>query len=445
MIEHLGYVNDPQASIFPRMKEDDFILSLYWDLEENWLESKQSIQIWALVIKNQQSFECVISDQLKLMEEVIQLEELKEVDHFLNQNKLSRLNLSQPLALEPVFIPKPWGQEIWYTGIEERGVCTIQGVPLPWLISLAPELITGQSGDITEQTPILLKTLDPNPDEIGGDLYFEMHEHKQEVYVVTHIDQHAWPDGQGAIKLGFDPEKVSTFKSKDEFLAAYQKAVKQYQQIRDKIDERLDRLKSENNLSLTEPVPTRLMKQWLKLLPAQLSQQEIERRKEMDSFVYLKSLNLGDVVCVPTHLPHSLQHGVRVIEFQSPHYERYILSFAQKVLTQNHWDTESALKKVELLPEESPITLVENENGCLIEEIVSFDTFKVWRVSLEANASFTLDLKTYVLISGVLGEPTLASKKLLPEQAQYVSALTPDLKVENLEKETATFLVAIPS
>ena len=38
--------------------------------------------------------------------------------------------LQAPMPLSPVFIPKPWGREIWYSGIEERGVSTVHNVPI---------------------------------------------------------------------------------------------------------------------------------------------------------------------------------------------------------------------------------------------------------------------------------------------------------------------------
>ena len=42
----------------------------------------------------------------------------------------------QPLGLAPVHIAKPWGQEIWFSGVEERGVCAFGDatarVSIPW-------------------------------------------------------------------------------------------------------------------------------------------------------------------------------------------------------------------------------------------------------------------------------------------------------------------------
>ena len=70
----------------------------------------------------------------------------------------------------------------------------------------------------------------------------------------------------------------------------------------------------------------------------------------MDGFTSIKELRLGDVIKVPTWTPHSPQHGIRVIEFQTPTYERYIISFEQRVLTQEHWDSEHAIAHMTLDP-----------------------------------------------------------------------------------------------
>jgi len=131
---------------------------------------------------------------------------------------LSTLNSTALIAdpgravkLEPVHIAKPWGQEIWYTGMEERGESRVhvgqQQVPISQYLNA----VQGHT-DV-----LLLKVLDPAPQQVTGDLYFEVHEHKQEVYVVTHIDETAWPDGRGGIRFGMNQQLRQTFASDDEF------------------------------------------------------------------------------------------------------------------------------------------------------------------------------------------------------------------------------------
>src|SRR5690625_7657891 len=54
----------------------------------------------------------------------------------------------------------------------------------------------------------------PLPVEVVGDLYFELHEEKREVYVVTSIDPQAWPEGIGAIRYGRSEEHTSELQSR---------------------------------------------------------------------------------------------------------------------------------------------------------------------------------------------------------------------------------------
>jgi hypothetical protein len=155
------------------------------------------------------------------------------------------------------------------------------------------------------------------------------------------------------------------------------------------------------------------------------------------------------VVVVPTWLPHSLQHGVRVIEFQTPTYERYIISFAQKVLTQDHWDTEAAVRRMRL-DAPPPPTFAEVADG--VETIVSFDDFRVWRVTLPGGAELPLPTHpSYALCMGVRGQVGLDTLRLGPEQAAFVprTALTSErgrhrVTLRNATAEPAVVLIAAP-
>ena len=98
------------------------------------------------------------------------------------------INLEVPVMLAPVYIEKPWGQEIWHTGGDSSVmVDNNQSIPISLFLSLAPEQLT------SSKLPVLLKVLDPKPVKSLGNLYLEVHEEKEEVYVVTHIDSGAWP------------------------------------------------------------------------------------------------------------------------------------------------------------------------------------------------------------------------------------------------------------
>ena len=330
------------------------------------------------------------------------------------------IRLDAPLALETVRIDKPWGAEVWYTGIETRGVCSVQGTPLPWLIELGGKLVLG--GD--EKAPVLLKILDPLPDDVYGDLYFEMHEEKIEVYIVTEIDKRAWPDGQGAIRFGFSEERLGEFESRDAFTSAYAESVSAYRQVRNEIDAKFDEFRAAENLTVSDVVRPEKLEAWKARIDPAVIEQERELRTAMNSFTAMQPLQVGDVVRVPPFTPHSLQHGVRVIEFQTPHYERYILSFAQKVLTQDHWDTDEAIGQINWDARfDKSLATIASGNGYTAQMAADFSAFEVHRISIDAGKQFDLPSNdSYTLAISIIGQPRVAGMTLAPEQAALLPA-----------------------
>lgn len=121
------------------------------------------------------------------------------------------VNPEQSLRLEVLNIPKPWGHEGWYTGVEKRGVVKVTDeygkTELPYALNIFKKQVLADH----PESLILLKTLNPVSEDVIGDLYYEMHEKKWEVYVVTEIDQTAWPSGTGIIKAGLHPEKIKDY------------------------------------------------------------------------------------------------------------------------------------------------------------------------------------------------------------------------------------------
>lgn len=358
---------------------------------------------------------------------------------------LAHVRLDLPLLLEPIYIPKPWGQEIWYTGIEARGQAAVKGergsLPLPWVL----EFLRPQLGLAATDNLILLKILDPLAEAPYGDLYFELHEQKQEVYVVTHVDVTAWPGGKGAIQLGFNPAARANYATTDDFKAGYLHAVREYEQTRRAIDDLLDRKKQELGIALSEPVAFTQVKLWLKELSQHpdnkaLIEREQELKQAMDRFIALHPLEVGDVVAVPRLVPHALQHGVRVVEFQTPVYERRILSFGQKVLTQNHWDTEVALQLVDMDAEPfiPPVQLAHTDSA-QIQRIVNFDDFEVQRIVLKGDCQLSVPCYGLLMVlegSVCIDDTLIASGNvaLLPAQ------VTPQV----LYSSSAVLLWAIP-
>ncbi len=356
------------------------------------------------------------------------------------------INLSSALSLVPVEVAKPWGREIWYTGIEERGQSLVtdgvHAVPLPWLLALgSTELL-----DTGSREPCLLKILDPLPEPVYGDLYFELHREKREVYVVTHVSPDAWPEGRGAIRFGFDTAVRRRYASDAAFRTAFREAVGRYEQIRREIDARLDDFRREEGIELNSPVPAATTKRWAARLPATLRREEEAARATMDGFTRLLPLKVGDVVKVPTLTPHALQHGVRTVEFQTPVYERKILSFAQKVLTQSHWDTDEAVALMEVETREpEPLVTVEKASDYLLEQVVCFDDFEVQRLTLEPGCRFAVPHRdTYKVIMTVTGSVACGGCRFGPEQAFLLPRCAGDGAVAALGDKPAVLLIARP-
>jgi hypothetical protein len=412
-----------------------------------WLHGAPSLDLAVVFNVSEDAVSTIIVPK-SLLDEVIAAssEIVAATDFFAQlilQSNAAVIFPNAPQQLQPVFIPKPWGQEIWYSGIEARGVAGITDgsgvIPLPWLLAAFPELYGSA-------LPILLKILDPHADELLGDLYFELHQEKREVYVVTAIDEQAWPDGKGAIRFGFNQTVRQQYANDKAFSQAFLHAVQTYQVLRREIDTQLDALRAATGFAANDVVTPPQLHQWLALISDDLRQQEHDARLFMYSFTQLKTLAIGDIVKVPTLLPHSLQHGVRTIEFQTPVYERMIISFTQKVLTQNHWDTEQALPLMTLAEPEAIASLtLASGDGWQIEQVVDFADFLVERWLLEPGASVNLpSVEYYQILMLVSGSITLDRVQIENEQAVLLPAGLPSRVLVNNSTKPWIFLLAKP-
>lgn len=332
----------------------------------------------------------------------------------------------EPLQLEPVCIPKPWGEEVWFTGIEQRGVSRVrpqygQSVPLPWLLAAAPGYCLGEQAG---QPPVLLKILAPWPEAGLGELYLELHEEKREVYIITGVDEIAWPDGVGAIRFGIDPDKRRAFADDDALRQAFVAAAARYEDHRREVDAWLDQRRREAGLAEADPAPLDWSRAQQACMPSGWQTREADLRQTLNAFIRLLPLRVGDVLAVPTHLPHSLQHGVRAVEFQTPVYERKILAFNQKVLTQAHWDSAegAALMRLDApLPEPLPL-LPEPAVGARREQVVRFAGFGVDRLSLQTGSRLEKPAGQYRLLMGLSGRLQVEQQALQAEQAWFLPA-----------------------
>lgn len=380
-----------QAAVAPAR---DALLVVEFELDQYWLEGAAPLSLTALYCVNGGGLRVAVTDQPLSVGKVGAVEQFQA---WVDEYGLACATVDTPLELLPLYVLKPWGQEIWYTGVEQRGVCRFGSIgnstPVPWLQAVLPDAAAGPAG----LPLLLLKILDPVPQPVTGDLYFELHERKREVYVVTQVDKRAWPDGVGYIRYGFEADQIQRDDSHESFRARYLAAVRAYESVRRELDEQPD-----------GELPG----------PAQLAL-ERQLREDMNSFTHLHPLRVGDVVVVPRLLPHALQHGVRTVEFQTPVYERKILSFAQKVVTQDHWDTASAVDQMVLSEDAGQsFEVLERGGRRLIERIVDFPDFEVWRIRLEAGSTFAPDaMKDYGVLMIIDGEMALAGLTYEAEQA----------------------------
>lgn len=409
MIRSLGKLDNPASAL---AEAKDGAVSFSFEHTQYYLDDEPTLLLHAITWQHlSHQFIAITTDEDDFDDALERA--IDDQDARAAARVLDVIDITMPLPLETVTIAKPWGAEIWYTGIEKRGVCTVQHTPLPWLIDAMGASSLGEA-----RAPLLLKILDPLPDAVYGDLYFEMHDKKTEVYVVTNIDKNAWPEGTGAIRFGFDVGD-----DRAAFEAAYLATAEEYQSVRRQIDKHFDDAREAAGIALAEVVLPAQVEAWKANVPSALDEREQALREKLDGFSVLQPIGVGDVVQVPPFTPHSLQHGVRVVEFQTPHYERYILSFAQKVLTQDHWDTREALARVNWDASFEPdIQMVDESADCLVERVADFEDFEVLRVRLQADAQFELALPTYAIVMTVSGGCEVSAIMLEAEQACLLPA-----------------------
>lgn len=311
------------------------------------------------------------------------------------------ISTAEPLRLQALYVDKPWGREGWYTGIEDRGVCKVGsnhvGTELPYALGMFPLPLMGEG----EPDLILLKTLEPRPEPVLGDLYLEVHEKKWETYLVLDVDRRAWPDGVGHLRAGLDEKTLNRYRKKyggrknggkaeEELVGELREKINAYEEVRREIDSRLDKALKARGLPLDQPAAEEVMDEVAAALPAKLKKSESKLRAEAEAFIGIYPLRKGDVACLPPGVLHSLQHGVKVVEFQTPTYERLIAMFAQKVMTQNHWDTKKALEQMRKEAYNPPATmaLLSDQRGVRMDRVVDFPQFHVVRTRLSPGKEF---------------------------------------------------------
>lgn len=442
---------------------ESFFLFLNRQREESW-QNPPVQQHYQELVSFQQNLHfckgCVWKKNIRTDSEIahiLKTEVARPLEILATQQEAAVLSSHQAFSLKTVCIPKPWGFEEWYTGVEKRGIVEIRtaegATELPYALALFRQAYLKNH---PEQL-ILLKTLNPVAEEVLGDLYLEMHEQKWEVYIVIEIDHQAWPSGEGIIKAGLHAEKVREYQKRHgeqwakPYLQDFENQILAYQKIRRTIDQQLDKMRKTQAIALNTPLSPEQTQTFLETIPREQQKEEKRLRDQLYRFVGDLKVSVGDIIAFPTHQMHSLQHGIRVIEFQTPHYERLIVMFGQKVLTQDHWDTTQALAVMK--PEvyfPPQLEELEKTKTRKVERFVEFPDFSADRITIAAQSEYSDQTgEGYHLLIGVTGEGTLHSSAietplLQPKEGWFLPASLDTYTIRNTCQAPLVYLRATP-
>ena len=109
-------------------------LAVEFELRAYWLEHSPSVALIALYLQTSAGLQLAVTDRQLTVTEASAPAQFAA---WAEQGNCAIVDIGSALPLAPVYIPKPWGQEIWFSGIERRGlsgVSSATGVtPIPWL------------------------------------------------------------------------------------------------------------------------------------------------------------------------------------------------------------------------------------------------------------------------------------------------------------------------
>ena len=373
----------------------------------------------------------------KLTEQLLSASGEMAIEKILQKENLAYIHSNSLITLYPHLEHKPWGKEIWFTGIEERGQAKIESYFKKKKMNLTDFLYLYSNHCCNGQNQlVLLKILESIPERIFGDLYLELHEKKQETYIITDVNSQIHKMKTAQMKYGLNLDKRKTFKKLKFFKQSFFRAVMKYKKIRDFIDKQ----------AYPQKANIKQYKKNLKQISPECKKKELELRDEMNSYIGSYPVKKGDVISINNLIPHSLQHGIRCIEFQTPVYERLIISFTQKVIRQNHWDTKKAIRVMKkAFPYKQKLKKLKQTNYFDIELICRFKDFKVVRYRFFKNSRIDLSFKTYTLFIAMDDLSTAQIEKKTQLLTAEQGFLLPSFKKITLRaKKTAELIICIP-
>ena len=105
------------------------LLAVPWRLEQYWLPARTPAELTALYLLEPGSgiAAAVVPAETKIPAALAGPAPRAALAAWLDGVGCSWFDPAAPLPLHAVSVPKPWGQELWFTGIEERGVSLAAG------------------------------------------------------------------------------------------------------------------------------------------------------------------------------------------------------------------------------------------------------------------------------------------------------------------------------
>ncbi|NQU74382.1 MAG: hypothetical protein HQ547_06735 [Candidatus Omnitrophica bacterium] len=328
------------------------------------------------------------------------------VPHFASQKAFEK---GSPALLSPSMTEKPWGArveserkligEYEYTGSASNiSIPKIPGVNLDLYQTIAqnPAAILGQGVvDAFGTKPILLKRLTPGHRERVSDLSRQVHDTKNELWVVTKTTV-----DNPQIILGFNPEKLRMFEAKEGFLKAYEAALVEYSEALEMVNNEimnrypggekvLEDFGNTMRFILLDDLQIMLLNEnKLKILE--------DAESQLTSFYNFVPVKAGDVIPIPVGTVHALLHGVEVIEPQIEGRTLPIEDGARYPIRYNIKTKDGKVESIKGISAEEVFNAMEvaeykptlpevlsERNGVKVEELGTFPGLTVQRVTFD--------------------------------------------------------------
>ena len=132
------------------------VLLLRFELVPYWLQAVSALQLTAVYLQDEGQLRVFVTDaDLEVSAEP----PCQQFGAWAQQLSSLVYTIGAPLAFAPHIEAKPWGREIWYTGVEQRGVCRFVDPATQRL--LGGGIVGPQAGDLISEVALALEMAGP--------------------------------------------------------------------------------------------------------------------------------------------------------------------------------------------------------------------------------------------------------------------------------------------